>query len=63
MSEFSVKKNALIEKAPAEKMGDQIQAQIHFARWTMLRGQICGSAWGQILIGGHGNLAFQILGF
>lgn len=35
MSELEIKKNALIEKAPAEKMGDQMRPQIHFVRWTM----------------------------
>lgn len=50
-----------MEKAPIEKMGDRMVPQVYLACWTrprVLKGlgeQVCGSAGGQVSIGGSWN--------
>lgn len=50
-----------MEKAPIEKMGDLMVPQVYLACWTRPRvlkelgEQVCGSAGGQVSIGGSWN--------
>lgn len=58
ISESSVRKGLLMEKASTKKMGGLMAPQIHLAVWTLLRvfsglgGLVCKMLVVQVLIGG-----------